>query len=172
VGKLGGATQAVELADPRYRLADVSASFHGRDIFAPAAAHLANKIALEELGPSLDPATLVRLPIPRPEIGRTELTTHVIYVDTFGNVKLTALAADLHAAIPDLEPGDELSVELGDDNRSVALRWRTTFGDAAPGEPLLYEDSYGRLCLAVNQGDAATTLQLVEDLPARIRRAG
>ena len=178
--RLGGVEAAVELRDPAYRLPVVSASFHGRDIFAPAAAHLALGVPLERLGPSLDPATLVRLPIPEPVVGPGALTAHVLYVDTFGNVKLTALAPYLPAALGPLAPGDPLILELGDGDgdgdgdggarRTVPVTWRRTFGDAAVGEPLLYEDSYGRLCLAVNQGDAAGRHGIAEDLAATIRR--
>jgi S-adenosylmethionine hydrolase len=166
--RLGGIVGAAELRDPAYRLPVVSSSFHGRDIFAPAAAHLATGVAIEALGPQVDPATLVRLPIPDPIVAPGELRAHVLYVDTFGNVKLTALAPDLPAALGPLNPGDPLSARV--DGRPVGLTWRTTFGDAAPGEPLLYEDSYGRLCVAVNQGDAAAALGLVEDQAIAIAR--
>jgi len=169
--RLDGISGAVELTDPAYRLPAVSTSFHGRDIFAPAAAHLARGLPLERLGPVIDPASLARLPIPAPVIGEGRLDAHVLYVDTFGNVKLTALAADLVAALGPVGSGETLLVELGKDARPVELAWRATFGEAAIGEPLLYEDSYGRLCVAVNQGDAAQGLALTEDLEITIRRA-
>jgi S-adenosylmethionine hydrolase len=168
--KLGGAAAAVELQAAEYRLATVSSSFHGRDIFAPAAAHLANRVPLDALGPAIDPAQLVRLPIPEPRVADGTLETHILYVDTFGNVKLTALAPQLDQALGRTEPGTALDVTL-EQGRHIALRWLTTFGDAAPGDPLLYEDSYGRLCLAVNQGNAAARLDLREDLAVTIRRA-
>ena len=166
--RLGGVSQSVELVEPAYRLTPVSTSFHGRDIFAPAAAHLALGVALDRLGPEVDAATLVRLPIPSPVAGEAELRAHVIYVDTFGNVKLTALATDLVAAFGPPSPGDELEMEVA--GRAIELAWRTTFGDADVGEPLLYEDSYGRLCVAVNQGDAARQLGLEEDQAVTIRQ--
>ena len=172
--KLGGAAAAVELRAAEYRLATVSSSFHGRDIFAPAAAHLANGVPLEALGPAIDPAQLVRLPIPEPRVADGTLETHILYVDTFGNVKLTALTSHLHEALGQTQPGTQLDVTVGvipGEERHIALRWLTTFGDAAPGDPLLYEDSYGRLCLAVNRGNAAATLQLHEDLAVTFRRA-
>jgi S-adenosylmethionine hydrolase len=169
--KLGGVTRAVELVEPAYRLPVVTSSFHGRDIFAPAAAHLAHGVPLERLGPHIDPAELVRLPIPEPRVEAGELETHILYVDTFGNVKLTALAADLPAALGDLEPGDRLRLSV-DGERHLPVTWQDTFGGADTGEPLLYNDSYGRLCLAVNQGDAAASLGLRDDLRVTIRRAG
>jgi S-adenosyl-L-methionine hydrolase (adenosine-forming) len=173
--KLGGATAAVELTNPAYRLPVVSSSFHGRDIFAPAAAHLALGVRLDRLGPPIDPATLVRLPLPEPRVTAGALETHVVYVDTFGNVKLTALAPALREALGDVPVGTGLEIELWPVDapaRRVGATWAQTFGGVEPGAPLLYEDSYGRLCLAVNQGDAATTLGLTEDLALAIRRAG
>jgi len=175
--RMGGITAAVELTEAAYRLPMVSTSFHGRDVFAPAAAHLARGVALERFGPPVDPVGLVRLPIPQPVPADGELRAHVLYVDTFGNVKLTALAGDLVQALGAPASGDRLTIEVRRDEpgagvRPVELAWRETFGEAAVGEPLLYEDSYGRLCLAVNQGDAAAQLELTEDLPVAIRRTG
>jgi hypothetical protein len=173
--KLGGVTAAVELREAAYRLPVVSTSFHGRDIFAPAAAHLALGVPLERLGPAVDPATLVRLPIPEPRTTHGALETHVLYVDTFGNVKLTALAPMLPEALGEVPFGARVDLELRQSDtepRHVAATWAATFGTVGPSEPLLYEDSYGRLCLAVNQGNAAAALDLVEDLGVTIRRAG
>jgi len=173
--KLGGVTAAVELREAAYRLPVVSTSFHGRDIFSPAAAHLSLGVPLERLGPSIEPTTLVRLPIPEPRVSRGRLETHVLYVDTFGNVKLTALGPALREALGAAPYGTRVELELtpaGERSRMVLATWSATFGTVARGEPLLYEDSYGRLCLAVNQGDAAAALGLVEDLGVTIRRAG
>ncbi|MDQ2964703.1 MAG: SAM-dependent chlorinase/fluorinase [Chloroflexota bacterium] len=173
--KLGGVEAAVELQNPAYRLPVVSTSFHGRDIFAPAAAYLALGVPFDRLGPSIDPASLVRLPIPEPRVTPGTLETHVVYVDTFGNVKLTALAPALREALGDVPFGTPVELELrpaAAAARTVLATWAATFGAVGPGAPLLYEDSYGRLCLAVNQGDAAATLGLTEDLAVSIRRAG
>jgi S-adenosylmethionine hydrolase len=97
------------------------------------------------------------------------LSCHLIYLDTFGNAKLTALAEDLAAALGTVTPGERLRAIV--DGTALDVAWRTTFGEAGLGEPLLYEDSYGRLCLAVNQGDAAQLLGLREDTPVSISRA-
>lgn len=172
---LGGVVDAVELRDPAYRLPVVSSSFHGRDIFAPAAAHLALGVALDRFGPRVDPASLVRLPIPQPRVADDRLETHILYVDTFGNVKFTALASDLREALPGLAAGDCLEIVIGHGpdgaGRRETVTWETTFGRVEAGMPLLYEDAYGRLCLAVNQGDAAATFGLVDDLATSIGRA-
>ena len=169
--KLGGPDGAVELVEAAYRLPVVSTSFHGRDIFAPAAAHLALGVPMDKLGPQIDPAELVRLPIPEAHVRPGALGTHVLYVDTFGNVKFTALGLQLPEAIGDLHPGDPLELQL-DGEQPIPVTWQDTFGGAGPGDALLYNDSYGRLCLAVNQGDAQSTLGLREDQPITIRRAG
>jgi S-adenosylmethionine hydrolase len=173
--KLGGVTAAVELREAAYRLPVVSTSFHGRDIFAPAAAHLALGVALGRLGPPIDPATLVSLPVPEPRVLPGALETHVVYVDTFGNVKLTALAPALPEALGEVPFGTQLEIELrpaGAPARPVSATWAETFGSVEPGALLLYEDSYGRLCLALNQGDATASLGLVDDVAVAIRRAG
>ena len=172
--RIGGFIEAVELAEPAYRLPVVTSSFHGRDIFSPAAAHLANGIELGSFGPRVATGDLVRLHWPQPRIGHGHLETEIIYRDTFGNAKFSALAADLVAAMGSLAAGDRLRLEL--DGAAAAgpavieVPWQTTFGDVPKGSPLLYEDSYGRLCLADNQGDVTTRLGLRDDQRAAIRR--
>ena len=172
--RLGGLGEARELTAARYRLEPVSSSFHGRDVFAPAAAHLACGVPFEDVGPVVPAEELVRLVWPAPAIDAGELRASVIYVDTFGNVKLGALTRDLVAACGPLRWGAALDIAWPDPGgtRPVSRRiaWARTFGQVAPGEPLLYEDSYGRLCLAVNQGSAAERLGLAEDVSLTVRR--
>jgi S-adenosylmethionine hydrolase len=157
--RLGGITDARELVNPAYRLPVVTSTFHGRDIFAPAAAHLASGVELESVGPAVDRTTLVPSPLPSARSTEGGIAAEVVYVDTFGNVKLAALSADVRAAFGD-PIGRPFRAEIG--GRSVrVLRWAAAFGDVAVGEPLLYEDSYGRACIGINQGDAATALGLV-----------
>jgi len=173
--RLGGTSEARLLEAEAYRLPTVSTSFHGRDIFAPAAAHLATGVGFDALGPAIDPAGLVPSPIPEPVVEPGTLRSAIVYVDTFGNVKLAGLRADLEAAIGPVTPGDrlELTFAAHDDRPAEAhiVAWRATFGEAEPGEVLLYEDSYGRVCLAENQGNAGTDLGLSDDRPVSIRRA-
>ncbi|MFI5261474.1 MAG: S-adenosyl-l-methionine hydroxide adenosyltransferase family protein, partial [Candidatus Limnocylindrales bacterium] len=157
--RLGGIVAAHVLAAAAYRLPVVSRSFHGRDIFAPAAAHLANGVVLEAFGPALDQAELVRLPWPEASVSPGVLAAAVLYVDTFGNVKLGAESSHLVAALGEIPWGTPLRVTIQPGRASTApsfvATWSATFGHVSRGSPLLYEDSYGRLCLAVNQGDAA-----------------
>lgn len=174
--RIGGAVEARRLEASEYRLVTISASFHGRDIFAPAAAHLANGVPLAAFGSPIALERLMRLALPEARVRSGALETAVLYVDTFGNVKLAGRVADLVAALGPLAPGDLLVLEFaahaGAPARTERVPWTRTFGEVAVGAPLLYEDSYGRLCLADNQGDAAARLGLVEDRPVTIRRAG
>ena len=173
--RLGGVVDARLLESEAHRLPVVSTSFHGRDIFAPAAAHLANGTRIEDLGRQLDPATLVPSPIPDAVVEPDCLRSSIVYVDTFGNVKLAGLRRDLEAAIGPVRSGDRLTLAfaaVAPDNGDMhqELAWRDTFGGAEPGDLLLYEDSYGRICLAENQGNAAARLGLEADRPVTIRR--
>ncbi|ABP53872.1 S-adenosyl-L-methionine hydrolase [Salinispora tropica] len=143
---LGGVRAAVELTNRDWLGADVSATFHGRDIFAPVAARLALGAPLADAGPAVEPSTLVRLPVPlvRPEADG--FTAEVLTVDHFGNVQLAA-SGSLLEPLP-----RSLRVE-----RQPAVRVHT-FGDVAPGELLVHVDSTGQVAVAVNGGRAADLL--------------
>ena len=146
-----GVESAHELTDPRYRLADVSHTFHARDIFAPAAAHLAAGVEIAELGPAVEPAELVRIDVPEPVVGRTQISSTVLVIDRFGNIATNARRE--HVAALGLEAGDRVEIRLTLDRYYAILA--ETFGDAGPGELILYEDSYGLMTLAISRGDAA-----------------
>src|SRR5581483_11178286 len=146
-----GVEAAHELTDPRYRLDDVSRTFHARDIFAPAAAHLAAGVAIGDLGPAVDPATLVRLELPRPEIGRAQVRATALIVDRFGNIATNVARDDV--AVLGCNEGDHVEVRLQLDRYFAVLAG--TFADAPPGELILYEDSYGLMTLAISRGNAA-----------------
>jgi S-adenosylmethionine hydrolase len=167
--RLGGIVKAHQIENALYRLPVVTATFHGRDLFSPAAAHLALGTPIEEMGPAVDPAGLVQMDWPTASVRDGLLQTAVIYRDTFGNLKLAALAADMGAAFPDLARGRLMTVSREDgDKRSVEMPWAPTFGDVAVGAHLLYQDSYGMLCIAQNQGSAADSLGLAEGMAIRI----
>jgi S-adenosylmethionine hydrolase len=158
VDRHGGVAAAHELANPAYALESVSRTFHGRDLFAPAAAHLALGAALEELGPPIDPEALVRLEIPEPEIGQARMRATVLAVDRFGNAALNLTREHLDRAA--VVPG--MRVELtarGERYFAVAAR---TFGDTRPGDLILYEDSYRNVAVAVARGSAAELLRIDE----------
>lgn len=170
--RLGGIVRAHLIENAQYRLPVVSSTFHGRDLFAPAAAHLAAGVPLEHIGPEIDPHQLESLDWPPVAVAEGELRTAVIYRDTFGNAKLAGLTADLFEALGTLSPGDPLTLHLGDGAkpRRDDVSWSATFGEVPVGRRLLYEDSYGRLCIAENQGSATASLGLLDDMPVTITR--
>jgi S-adenosylmethionine hydrolase len=168
VERLGGVREARLLAEPRLHLPAVSASFHGRDIFASVAGHLAAGEPFASVGPVLDPASLVRLAWPAPSVEPGRLEATVVYVDTFGNVKLWAGRAEVEAAFGPA-PGGSLEVLVAG-LAPVSVAWRSTFGEVGPGEPMVYLDSFDRLCLAVDQGNAAERFGLAVDAPVVVRR--
>ncbi len=168
---LGGVVGVHVLEREEYQLPVVSASFHGRDIFAPAAAHLALGVAPGAFGRSLDPASLVRLEVPTARVQQGELHTAVVYVDSFGNAQLAGDAGALRAAIGELSEGARLRLSFDEPRPEALLAWAPTFGTAEVGTLLCYEDSCGRLCVAVNQGDAAARLGLRQGDRVTIRRS-
>jgi S-adenosyl-L-methionine hydrolase (adenosine-forming) len=148
---LGGVEEAHELANPQYALDSVSRTFHGRDLFSPAAAHLALGVELKELGPPVDPQALVRLDLPEPEVGQNRIRAVVLYVDHFGNVQLNLKREHLEQAA--VLPGVTVELEIALDRYyAVAAR---TFADARAGDIILYEDSYGNVAVAISGGSAA-----------------
>jgi S-adenosylmethionine hydrolase len=149
--RLGGIAEAVEIAEEAYMLDRVSHTFHGRDIFSPAAAHLARGVELAKLGPALDPVSLKRLEVPEPAVGETRIRATVLYIDRYGNVQLNLTAE--HLARVGIDPGTRVEVEVGFE-RYFAFAART-FGDARTGDIVLYEDAYENIALAINRGSAA-----------------
>jgi S-adenosylmethionine hydrolase len=150
-----GIAAAHELANPAYALETISRTFHGRDLFAPAAAHLSLGVAIGELGPPIDPDALVRLDLPQPELGPDKIGSTVLYVDLFGNIALNVTRE--HVAEVGVVPGTQVELELGGE-RFYAVATRT-FADARPGDIMLYEDSYRNMSVAINGGNAAEMLQ-------------
>jgi S-adenosylmethionine hydrolase len=150
----GGVDVAHELANPDYALETVSRTFHGRDLFSPAAAHLAVGVPLAELGPPIDPDALVRLELPEPEIGHARMRATVLGVDRFGNVALNLTRDHLDGAA--VVPG--MRVELAARGERYFAVVARTFGDARAGDLILYEDSYRNVAVAVARGSASELL--------------
>jgi S-adenosylmethionine hydrolase len=156
---LGGAVAAVEISESPLRLEPVSATFHGRDVFAPVAAHLANGVPLADAGPQIDPAGLVRLERTTATVEPGRAAAHVAYADRFGNLGLD-LAPD-EAPAAGLERGGGFTAVAGSVERAGTVA--ATFGDVAVGELILYRNAIGAMTLAVNQGSAAAELGLGPD---------
>jgi S-adenosyl-L-methionine hydrolase (adenosine-forming) len=163
--KNGGVEAAHEITNRGYAIEPVSATFHGRDVFSPAAAHLAKGIDLNELGPAVELGSLVRLELPQPEISQRRIRATCLYVDRFGNMQLNLTRADLDNC--GVKPGHQVEVEhSGDRYYAIAAR---TFADARSGEIILYEDAYDNVALAISGGNAAQTFNVSAGNELRIR---
>jgi hypothetical protein len=163
-----GIADVRELVNAAYALETISRTFHGRDLFAPAAAHLANGVPLAELGPPLDPESLVRLDLPVARFADDRIDATMLYVDSFGNIALNLTRDDVEAA--GLVPGSRVELELAGE-RYYAVTART-FADARPGDVILYEDSYRNMSVAINRGSAAAMLHAAPGRPLVIRPLG
>ena len=149
-----GIAAAHELANPKYALGTISRTFHARDLFAPAAAHLASGVPLEELGPPLAPDGLVDLEIPQPELSDGVAVATMLYVDSFGNIALNLTRDDVESI--GLVSGTRVEFEhAGERYYAVMAR---TFADARTGDVILYEDSYRNVSVAISRGSAARML--------------
>jgi S-adenosylmethionine hydrolase len=156
VAACGGAARAVSLTNSRLWLNRVTATFHGRDIFMPVAAHLAADADLTAAGEEIDVAALVTLPPPERLVRDGTAEGEVLTVDRFGNVQLTITGSD--AATIGVTSGGTMLVRSG--RHELALPYRDMFGAVAPGELVAYADSAGLVSIAVNGGDAARRLGL------------
>jgi S-adenosylmethionine hydrolase len=165
--RLAGVAEAVDIGESVERLQPVSRTFHGRDIFAPVAAALADGQPLAAVGEPLEPAQLRRMAIPTAHLGDGALTAHVLRSDTFGNLILNAANEQLLAV--GAEVGDALSVAHAGTDHTAA--YAATFADVTPGELLIYEDAQQMVSLAVNRGSAAKLLGADQDDELVIRPA-
>ncbi len=156
IERFGGAEQAVDVSLSDLRLEPISATFHGRDVFAPVAAHLARGTALADAGEDINPASLVRIEAPEPVIESGRVIAHVVSVDGFGNAALDL--GDRHLPDSGLRMGRQVTVEVAGTPRDAVFA--LTFADVPDGGLLLYEDSNGSIALAINRGDASAELGL------------
>lgn len=157
---LGGVSEAVSLTNAQYHEHPVSNTFHGRDIFAPAAAYLASGTGLSVLGDSVDPASLKGSNLPGVEVENGSFSARVISIDRYGNARLSMMQEELG-----LRYDASLNVDTGDGDMPV--RYIETFGSARAGELILVPDSHWRISLAINKGSARHALGL--KVGARIR---
>jgi S-adenosylmethionine hydrolase len=173
--RLGGIDVVRLLANPGWLLPQQSATFHGRDIFAPMAAHLALSGAFDEVGPIVDAGSIVDLRFPKPVVQDGGLETVAIYVDSFGNVRLGATPEDLARALGEVAPGTAVRIRFDDAGSGGPLvataTFERTFGALPPGAALLYADSSGQLALGQNQASAAAALGVEAERGVRIERA-
>jgi S-adenosyl-L-methionine hydrolase (adenosine-forming) len=167
IGALGGAKTAVQLTNGDLWLHPVSATFHGRDIFMPVAAHLAAGLELERAGEEIGVADLVALPAPTSRLQDGAAEGEVMSIDRFGNVQLSIPAAD--AGRLGIGIGSPVIVRCG--RRHFTVPYLDTFAAGAPGEIVAFTDSAGLISLAINAGDAAEQLGLPPGAHVRISQA-
>ena len=171
---LGGVTEARRLDNRGLWLSTAASStFHGRDLFAPVAARLAAGLArFDEVGSAVEVDALVTLPPAVAAVGEGWLETEVIYIDSFGNLRLAGGAQDLVQALGDLSGEHRVRIEVSDPAEGAArveeARFAATFGAVPAGATLLYIDSSGHLALADNQGSLGTRLQVATGAHMRI----
>lgn len=150
VAMVGGATRAVELTNPDYQLAAPGPTFAGRDIFAPAAAHICRGVDLGELGPEVDPLSLLpgTMPITR-EVDGT-LFAEVLWVDRYGNLQLNVDPAEIEAW------GERLELRFHGRTRSAGRQG--AYAGVGVGDIGLVVDSYGLISVGANRSSAAEEL--------------
>lgn len=148
---LGGALSAVELTEQRWWLPTVSRTFHGRDVFAPVAAALAQGTDPAEVGAPLDTADLVPTPAAESVVDSTGVRGEILTVDHFGNLQLATDAAE-----NPFTPGQHLRVRCG--TVTLPATFASTFADVADQQCLVLADSAGHLAVAVNGGSAVHAL--------------
>ena len=153
--KCGGIAAAYEITNEDFLLTPVSQTFQGRDVFAPAAAHIAGGVDPSELGSPIKSEDLVTLEVPEAWTHDDHLHGEVLQVDRFGNLQLNIDRGDLGKV--DLDNAKRIEVRL--EGHRLQVRYGSTFADVAAGEFVLIEDSYQQLSLAVNKGDAREQLR-------------
>jgi len=146
-----GIKRIVKLTSARHRLTNVSATFHGRDIFAPAAAYLWRGTPISALGPMLRPTSIVPLELPRPVASAREVRGEVIYVDAFGNL-VSNIDRQVAEQFRTRFHQKSLSVRI---KRGAAMRLFHAYGDAPKGVPLAIFGSFSLLEVAIRDGNAA-----------------
>jgi S-adenosylmethionine hydrolase len=161
----GGIEVAVDISDSPYRLEPLSATFHGRDLFAPVAARLALETPAEHAGRPIAPEMVARLELPRARVGRREIGALVLAVDHFGNVQLNLTGDQIREA--GFSQGDVLGVEVGQERRRATLA--RTFADVPAGEAVVFEDSSRAVAIALNGGNAAEALSAAPDAAVELK---
>jgi len=157
VAMVGGAQRVVALATVEYQLPAPGPTFAGRDVMAPAAAHLAAGLDLAKLGPEVDPASLAPGLVPLPQDDDDgNIAGEILWVDRYGNCQLNLGPEQLQEC--GLEPGATIGVRIGDGERRA--RWVRTFADAKASELAVLVDSYGMCALAFDRRSADHELKV------------
>ena len=163
VALIGGASRVVSIENPDVMLPTQGATFEGRDRFAPAAAVLASgEAALGDLGPDVNPDSLVPLLLPLSEVKGSEVAGVVWWVDVFGNAQTNVSPEDLGEA--GMAPGQTVSLKVG--SSEYPAPWVLSYAEVEEGEPLIHVDSSGLVAIAIRRGNAAEAMHLIEGTSA------
>ncbi len=154
---IGGIAEVRVLENRAMWLPSPTDTFHGRDIFAPVAARLAaGNATFDHVGGRIDGASLVRLERRAARVARGRIEASVLYVDSFGNLRLSAGGDAIESAFGPVPAGTRLRVDI--EGSDMGVSWAPSFGHVAAGAGIAYRDSSGNLALALNQGDLARRL--------------
>jgi S-adenosylmethionine hydrolase len=169
VAMMGGASKTVSIENPEAMIPSPGETFHGRDVFAPAAALVASgEATVDDLGPVISDEDLVPLLLPLAEADGSIVSGEAWWVDTFGNVQTNVSPEDLVAI--GLSPGDIVTVKVGATLHSIP--WAKSYGDVDEGETLLCVDSVGLVALAVREGRADEELSIGEGVAVSLAGRG
>lgn len=167
VAMVGGADRIVAIENPELRLPAAGATFHGRDLFGPAAAVVASgQAVIGDLGPEVGPDSVTPLMMPLVEHGEGAVVGEVLWVDHFGNAQTNVAPDDLVGL--GLSVGDDVIMRIGATEHR--LPWASAYGDVAAGEGLLHADSYGQIAVAVREGRADEAFPLAVAVAVTLAR--
>lgn len=166
VAMVGGADKIVSIENPELQLPAPGSTFHGRDLFGPAAAVIADgQATLEDLGPEVDRDSVMPMMIPLVEHEENSVTGEVLWVDHFGNCQLNVTPDDLNRV--GISQGTEAVLKIH--SAEFPIEWVEAYGNVVAGEGLLHIDSYGQIAVAVRDGRAVDSYPLDDGTTVTIR---
>jgi S-adenosyl-L-methionine hydrolase (adenosine-forming) len=167
VAMVGGADRIVSISNPEMRIPSPGETFHGRDVFGPAAALLASgEATLDDCGPDVPSDAVTPLLLPLPEVEPGAVTGMTWWVDRFGNAQTNISPEDL--ALAGITSDATVTVRVGSSVYEVP--WVTAYGEVDEGDALLHVDGSGLMALAVRGGSAAEDLHLSEGRSITLQR--
>lgn len=164
-----GVRRAFDISNSKYRLPEVSYTFHGRDVFAPIAAWVSRGVPLEDVGVEVVWQELNKIAIRRPRVNAREraVTGEILYIDVFGNVMTNIRRGEIE--LLGAKFGSKLELSVGYENKKYVCTYEATFSRVPIGELACYLNSWGYLEVAVNMGNAADHLKVNINEPIEIK---
>lgn len=156
LAEIDGVKRVFDISNSKYRLPEVSYTFHGRDVFAPVAAWISRGIPLEDVGEEISYSELVKLAFEKPIVSKLDksIKASIIYIDVFGNIMTNISSADLYTLNP--IRGSKINIETG--TSVYTCTFEASFSRVPEGELACYINSWGFFEVAVNKGNAAERL--------------